>query len=158
MLLCKVPKYPGAEMFRCRNIPVPKCSGAENSPCRNILVLKSPSARTSAAPNDACAEMFPWWDIRAEMTLAEMYVPKWSIGTGLMWRSNRSGLNFSFLQGIGSRKLIAQVGIKGTFIFMEERIKKNLTILGSLTRTKEYACDESQFRGHSDYLLLSSGE
>lgn len=29
--------------------------------------------------------------------------------------------------------------------------------LGSLTRTKEYACDESQFRGHSDYLLLSSG-
>jgi len=28
--------------------------------------------------------------------------------------------------------------------------------LGSLTRTKEYACDESQFKGHSDYLLLSS--
>jgi len=28
--------------------------------------------------------------------------------------------------------------------------------LGSSTRTKEYACDESQFKGHSDYLMLSS--
>ena len=31
-----------------------------------------PPARTSAGPNSTRAEMFPWWNIRAEMTLAEM--------------------------------------------------------------------------------------
>ena len=89
ILLCKVPKYPCAETFRCRNVQVPKypCAEmfrcrkffmpkiprAENTPCRNVPVLKSPSAGTSAAPNGSCAEMFPWWNIHAKMTLAEMF-------------------------------------------------------------------------------------
>ena len=80
ILLCKVPKYPCAKMFRCRNIPVPKCLGAknssccaENTPCWNVQVLKSPSARTSTVPNSACAKMFPWWNICAKMTFAKMF-------------------------------------------------------------------------------------
>ena len=68
----QVPKYPCAEMFRCRKFLVPKIPRAENTPCRNVPVLKSPSAETSAVPNGACAEMFPWWNIHAEMTLAEI--------------------------------------------------------------------------------------
>ena len=58
---------------RCQNIHVLKCSGAEISPWRNVLVLKSPSAGTFTVPNSACAKMFPWWSIRAEMTLPEMF-------------------------------------------------------------------------------------
>ena len=69
----QVPKHPCAEMFRCPKFLVPKIPCAENSPCQNVTVLKSPSAGTSAAPNDACAKMFPWWNIRVEMTLAEMF-------------------------------------------------------------------------------------
>ena len=69
----QVPKYPCAEMFLCQKFLVPKIPRAEKSPCRNVPVLKHPSAGTSAAPNGACAEMFPWWNIRAEMTLAKMF-------------------------------------------------------------------------------------
>ena len=66
----------GAKISMCRNVQVPKIPHAENSPCRKVPVLKCPSAGTSAVPNDACAEMFPWWNIRAEMTLAEMFCAK----------------------------------------------------------------------------------
>ena len=65
-----------AEMSMCRNVPVPKSPRAEKSPCRNVPVLKCPSAGMSAALNGACAEMFPWWNICAEMTLAEMFRAK----------------------------------------------------------------------------------
>ena len=67
-----VPKRPYC-FARCQNIHVLKCSGAEISPWRNVLVLKSPSAGTFTVPNSACAKMFPWWSIRAEMTLPEMF-------------------------------------------------------------------------------------
>ena len=76
VLLCRnvhVPKCPRAEMFLCRKFLVPKSPRAEKSPCRNVPVLKCPSAGTSAAPNGARAEMFPWWNICAEMTLAKMF-------------------------------------------------------------------------------------
>ena len=55
----QVPKYPCAKMFMYRKFLVLKIPHAKNSPCRNVRVLKSTSARTSAAPNSACAEMFP---------------------------------------------------------------------------------------------------
>ena len=67
-----VPKRPYC-FARCQNIQVPKIPCAKNSLCQNIPVLKSPSAGTSPAPNGACAEMFPWWNIHAEMTLADMF-------------------------------------------------------------------------------------
>ena len=76
VLLCRnvhVPKCPRAEMFLCQKFLGPKSPCAEKSPCRNVPVLKCPSAGTSAAPNGARAEMFPWWNIRAKMTLAKMF-------------------------------------------------------------------------------------
>ena len=62
-----------AEMSMCRNVPVSKFSCAENFLCRKFLVLKSPHVEMSATPNGALAEMFPWWNIRADMTFAEMF-------------------------------------------------------------------------------------
>ena len=47
ILLWKVPKYPGAEMFRCRNIPCQKVHGAANSLCQNVPMPKSPCVETS---------------------------------------------------------------------------------------------------------------
>ena len=70
--ISQMPKHFCAEMFRCRKVPVPKSPRAEKAPCRNVPVLKCPSAETSAAPNGARAGMLPWWNICAEMTLAEM--------------------------------------------------------------------------------------
>ena len=64
---------------------MPKIPRAENFPRRNVLVLKSPSAGTSAAPNGAHAEMFPWWNIRAEMTLAEMFSAEMVYSRELQW-------------------------------------------------------------------------
>ena len=63
ILLCKVPKYPGAKMFRYQNIPClnfygAEISRAEKSPCRNIPVLKSASTRKYTGPRGAHAEMF----------------------------------------------------------------------------------------------------
>ena len=66
--VAQVPKYPCVEMFLCQKFLVPKITRAENYPCRNVPVLKRPSAGTPAEPNGACAEMFPWWNICAEMT------------------------------------------------------------------------------------------
>ena len=56
----------------CRNVPLLKIPHVENSPCRNVPVLKLPSAGTSKVPNGALAEMVPWWNIRAEMTIAKI--------------------------------------------------------------------------------------
>ena len=68
-----LPKCPHAEIFLCWKFLVPKIPHAEKSPGWNVPVLKCPSARTYAAPNGARAKMFPWWNICAEMTLAEMF-------------------------------------------------------------------------------------
>ena len=62
----QVPKFHRAEMFLCRTFLVMKTPGAKNIP-----VLKRPSTRMSAVPNGARAKMFLWWNVRAEMTLAE---------------------------------------------------------------------------------------
>ena len=69
ILLCKVPKYPNAEMFRCRNIPVLKCSGAKNSSCRKFPVLKIPHVET-----------FQWWKVHLPKCLQRwtVHVPKCS--------------------------------------------------------------------------------
>ena len=90
----QVPKYPCAEMLMCRKFLVPKIPRAENSQCRNVPVLKSPSAGTSAAPNGASAEMFPWWNIRAEMTLAEMFCAEMVTKGGFL---SESANRFSYL-------------------------------------------------------------
>ena len=50
---------PHAEMFLCQKFLMLGIPCAEKSPCRNVLVLKCPSAGPSAAPNGACAKMFP---------------------------------------------------------------------------------------------------
>ena len=79
VLLCRnvhVPKCPHAKMFLCRKFLVPKSPGANKSPYRNVLVLSCQSAGTSAVPNGAHTEMFPWWNICAEMTLAKMFHAK----------------------------------------------------------------------------------
>ena len=68
-----LPKFSRAEMFLRQKFLMPKSPRAEKSPCRNVPMLKCPSAGTSAAPNGACAKMFPWWNIRAEMTLAKIF-------------------------------------------------------------------------------------
>ena len=82
VLLCRnvhVLKCPRAEMFLCRKFLVPKSPCARKSPCWNVPVLKCPSAGTSAAWNGACAKMFLWWNISAEMP--RFSVSKWSISS-----------------------------------------------------------------------------
>ena len=91
ILLCKVPKYPCAEMFRCRNIPVPKCSGAENSSCRKFPVPKIPHAETFRCWNvhlperPQCRTVHVPKCSRDETSvpkwlLPKCSMPKWSIG------------------------------------------------------------------------------
>ena len=73
-----VPKGPCAKMSPCRNV-----HDAEKSLCWKVPVLKSPCtetstetkcpcARTPTGPKRASAEMSWWWNVCAEMSLAEM--------------------------------------------------------------------------------------
>ena len=81
ILLCKVQKYPRAEMFRCWNIPCPHVHGAKNSLCQNVPVQKSFCFETSMETQCPCActsagskhHGMSWcWNIPAEMSLAEI--------------------------------------------------------------------------------------
>ena len=65
----QVLKYPTPKCLWCWKLLMPKISCAEKSPCWNIPVLKCASAETSTGPNGVRAQMFPWWNIRAKMTL-----------------------------------------------------------------------------------------
>ena len=48
------------------------------SPCiETSMEMKCPCAGTTAGPKHAHAEVSWWWNVRAEMSLAEMSGPKW---------------------------------------------------------------------------------
>ena len=121
VLVLKIPpaeksQWQKVETFPCWNFHVPelsqrqtvhvKCSCAENSSCRkvpvsknrNVPMLKRPCARTFPAPNGACAEMFPWWNIRAEISLAEISgaeMVESPIGNNLMYQCIASSISIS---------------------------------------------------------------
>ena len=95
ILLCKVPKYLCAEMFRCWNIPVPKCSCAENSSCRKFLVPKIPRAKNSQCRKFPMSKRFHvetsiYWNVRSAercmcRNVPEM-IPRWNICAELVCR------------------------------------------------------------------------
>ena len=67
ILLCKVPKYPCADMFRCQNISVP------NSPCvKMFMETKCPYASMASGPKHTHVEMSLLWNVHAEMSLVTM--------------------------------------------------------------------------------------
>ena len=70
-------RNPCGEMFRCQNVPVQKCSCAKNSLCWKVPMSKCSHVelcicrnRAATGLNGAHAEMFWWWNIHVEMTLA----------------------------------------------------------------------------------------
>ena len=82
-----VPKCPivlyGGEISQCQNVHLPKYSCAQMSQCRSVPMLKCPCSPAENSPECSCAgtpmepksphaEMFRWWNVRAEMSLAEM--------------------------------------------------------------------------------------
>ena len=106
MYLCwnvLVPKYPCAIMFKCCNVPVlkrplcqnilmPKCSRAKMFSCRNVLLPQCPSTKKSL-----------WWNVSAEMSLAEMSGAE--ISPRLFWRM---GPNWKYLPWLSHLSLRVQ--------------------------------------------------
>ena len=61
-----------AKQYRHVHVPKYPCSSAVTSPCRNIHGAKKYPCQNVLVPKYPCAEKSPWWNVRAEMSPAEM--------------------------------------------------------------------------------------